>query len=262
MALFTMKRMRRLFRKDGRSVIVALDHGAAMNVLPDLKDTPSVLRAIVENGADAVLTSFGILKDYWEILEDTPVILRLDGGITSFGTGTTRYSQLYTVEDALRLGADGVACMGLPGCDYENDTLSYLAGICAEARRWNLPVLAEMLPGGFGHTARAPEHLAFAARVGVELGADIIKTEYSGNPDDFKEMVEGVKKPVVVLGGAKSERYEEIFQRIRSAIDAGASGIAVGRNIWGYKEPGKMTAALSAIVHGQASVESALHMLQ
>ena len=170
MEIFTMKRIRRLFREDGRSLIVAMDHGSAMNVFPDLSDTPSVLRAIVQNGADTVLTSFGILKNYWRILEDTGVILRLDGGITSFKEGGKRYSQLFTVEDALRLGADAVGCMGLPGCDFENDTLSYLSGICSEAHQWNVPVLAEMLPGGFDRSAHTPTNLAVAARIGVAVG--------------------------------------------------------------------------------------------
>ncbi|HOZ12199.1 MAG TPA: hypothetical protein PLP59_06980 [Thermotogota bacterium] len=262
MEIFTMKRIRRLFREDGRSLIVAMDHGSAMNVFPDLSDTPSVLRAIVQNGADTVLTSFGILKNYWRILEDTGVILRLDGGITSFKEGGKRYSQLFTVEDALRLGADAVGCMGLPGCDFENDTLSYLSGICSEAHQWNVPVLAEMLPGGFNQSAHTPTNLAVAARIGVELGADIIKTDYPENPDAFKEMVAGIDKPIVVLGGVKSDHTEEFFETIRSALDAGASGIAVGRNIWGYREPGKMTAALCAIIHDEAPVEKALRILK
>jgi len=262
MELITMKRMRRLFRNDGRSLIVAIDHGSTMSVFPDLADTGSVLRAMVQNGADAVLTSFGIVKNYWRILEDTGVILRLDGGITAFKEGEKRYSQLFTVEDALRLGADAVGCMGLPGSDFENGTLTYLAEICSQAHRWNVPVLAEMLPGGFDRSAHTPENLAVAARIGVELGADIIKTEYSESPDGFKAMAEAVNKPIVVLGGVKSDRYAELFRMVRSALDAGASGIAVGRNIWGYREPGKMTAALKAIIHDNASVENALGILK
>ena len=148
---------------------------------------------------------------------ETPgVILRPTA--VSLPWGGKRYSQLFTVEDALRLGADAVGCMGLPGCDFENDTLSYLSGICSEAHQWNVPVLAEMLPGGFDRSAHTPTNLAVAARIGVELGADIIKTDYPENPDAFKEMAAGIDKPIVVLGGVKSDHTEGFFETIRSAL--------------------------------------------
>jgi DhnA family fructose-bisphosphate aldolase class Ia len=262
MELFSMKRMHRLFKSDGRSLIVAMDHGSAMNVFPDLLDTPSVLKQIVDNGADAFLTTFGILKNHWRVLKDSGIILRLDGGITSFKEGAKQYRQLFTVEDALRLGTDAVGCMGLPGSDYESETLNYLANICAEAHLWNIPVLAEMLPGGFNKELHTPENIAVSARIGVELGADIIKTEYPHDINAFKNMTRGVFKPVVVLGGTKSERYEELFTMVKTAIDAGASGVAVGRNIWGYRNPGAMTAALRAIIHDNADVENALQIIE
>lgn len=262
MELFSMKRMHRIFKEDGKSLIVAMDHGSAMNVFPDLLDTERVLEEIVSNGADAFLTTFGIVKNYWRVLKDVGIILRIDGGISMIREGKKRYSQLFSVEDALRLGADAVGCMGLPGCDFESDTLNYLAGITAEAHKWNVPVLAEMLPGGFNKNLHTPENIAMSARMGVELGADIIKTEYPRDMDSFKEITKGVFKPLVVLGGSKSGNHEDLLKMVKNAIDAGASGVAIGRNIWGYKEPGKMTAALSAIIHNGATVGEAMNILE
>lgn len=233
-----------------------------MNVFPDLLDTRRVLEEIVENGADAFLTTFGIAKNFWKVLKDVGIILRIDGGISMIREGKKRYSQLFSVEDALRLGADAVGCMGLPGCDFESDTLNYLAGITAEAHKWNVPVLAEMLPGGFNKSLHTQENIAMSARMGVELGADIIKTEYPQDMEAFKEITKGVFKPIVVLGGSKSENHEELLKMVKSAIDAGASGIAIGRNIWGYKDPGKMTRALSEIIHNGATVEKAMKILE
>ncbi|MFW6119899.1 MAG: class I fructose-bisphosphate aldolase [Petrotogales bacterium] len=262
MEIFSMKRMYNIFRNDNRSLIVAMDHGSAMNVFPDLIETKKVLEEIVDNGADALLTTFGIVKNFWNTLKGTGIILRIDGGVSLLRAGSKQYNQLFSIEDALRIGADAVGCMGLPGTDDESNTLNYLSQISANAYKWNVPVLAEMLPGGFNKDLHSPENIALAARIGVELGADMIKTAYPKNMDKFKETVRGVYKPIVVLGGNKSGDAEELLKMVRDALDCGASGVAIGRNIWGHSQPGKMTAALSAIIHENYTVKQALELLK
>ncbi|MCD6237903.1 MAG: fructose-bisphosphate aldolase [Thermotogae bacterium] len=262
MEVFTMKRMYRIFKEDGKTLIVAMDHGSVMNVFPDLLETKKVLGSIVTNGVDAFLTTFGIVKNFWKVLKDTGIILRIDGGVSSIPAENKDYNQLFSVEDALRLGADAVACMGMPGTTYESRTLSYLSEIVADAHKWQVPVMAEMIPGGFmKRELHTPENITISSRIGVELGADFIKTEYSGDTKSFKNMVEGVYKPIVVLGGAKSDDPASLLRMVKEAIDSGASGVAIGRNIWGYPDPGKITAALRGIVHENKSVEEALNIL-
>lgn len=262
MEIFTMKRMYRIFKEDRKSLIVAIDHGSVMNVLPDLVDTEKVLKSIVANGADAFLTTFGIVKNFWNVLKDKGIILRIDGGVSFIRNGDKSYTQLFSVEDALMLGADAVACMGLPGTSDESRTLGYLSKIVAEAHRWQVPVLAEMIPGGFiKKELHTPENIAMSARIGVELGADIIKTEYTKDAGSFKDIVKGVFKPIVVLGGTKSDNPVDLLKMVKEAIDLGAAGVAIGRNIWGYPKPGKITAALSNIIHNGASIEEAVEIL-
>lgn len=262
MKIFTMKRMYRIFKEDKKSLIVAIDHGSVMNVLPDLINTKKTLESIVANGADAFLTTFGIVKNFWNILKDKGIILRIDGGVSFIKNGDKSYTQLFSVEDALTLGADAVACMGLPGTNDESRTLDYLSKIVAEAHRWQVPVLAEMIPGGFiKKELHTPENIAMSARIGVELGADIIKTEYTKDTDSFKNIVRGVFRPIVVLGGTKSDDSADLLKMVKEAIDLGAAGVAIGRNIWGYSNPGKITAALSNIIHNGVSVEEAINIM-
>lgn len=262
MEIFTMKRMYRIFKEDKKSLIVAIDHGSVMNVFPDLIDIEKILEEIVNNGADAFLTTFGIVKNFWNILKDKGVILRIDGGVSFIKNGNKSYTQLFSVEDALGVGADAVACMGLLGTNDESRTLGYLSKIVADAHKWQVPVLAEMIPGGFiKKELHTPENIAISARIGVELGADIIKTEYTKDVDSFKNIVRGVFKPIVVLGGTKSDDPADLLKMVKEAIDLGAAGVAIGRNIWGYSNPGKITAALSNIIHNGASIEEAVEIL-
>lgn len=111
-----MKRLRRIFKADGRTVIVAMDHGMGMNVNPALDKTGEILKAIVAGGADAVLVSYGIAVKYADVLQDVGVIVRCDGGYSAIPSSASGHPRLlYSVEDALRIGADAVACNGFPG---------------------------------------------------------------------------------------------------------------------------------------------------
>ena len=123
-----------------------------------------------------------------------------------------------------------------------------------------MPVMAEMLPGGFENPAEfwTPEKIGHACRIGAELGVDFIKTTYSGDPESFHNIVEQVYVPIVVLGGTKSDDPRVLLESIHGAMQAGASGVAVGRNICQYEEPARMAAAVAAIVHDGATVDEAL----
>ena len=110
-----IRRLNHIFGKDGKTVIVAMDHGMGLSVNPALDNMESVLRAIVAGGADAILTSFGIAERYQDILKDIGLILRMDGGSSQLNSDDECPELLYTVEDALKIGADGMACMGFPG---------------------------------------------------------------------------------------------------------------------------------------------------
>ena len=198
-----MKRMNRIFKPDGKTVIIAMDHGMGMNVNPALDETEAKLKAIVRGGADAVLTTFGIMQKYGEILQDVAVILRADGGYSSLPSEAGGHPRLlFSVEDALRLGADAVVCNGFPGTPNEQDCMKNVAELARQGAAWQVPVMAEMLPGGFGKLVPwNVDNIRLAARTGCEYGANIIKTTFAGTPEEYKQVVDASYQPVVILGG-------------------------------------------------------------
>ncbi len=257
-----MRRMSRIFRSDGRSLVVALDHASGLNVYPALADPARVLDAVVAGGADAILTTPGILKQFHTYLGSLGVILRMDGGSSQLGRGSGECRLLFSVEDALRLGADAVACMGFPGTAIEALTLENLSALAGQCHAWCVPLMAEMLPGGFTnpglHTA---ENIRLAVRIGVELGADFIKTEFCEPPESFRQVTANCYRPVLVLGGRRTEDERALFTLVKTAVETGAAGVVFGRNIWGHSRPGAMVAALSRIIHDNVPVEAALDAL-
>ena len=257
----TTRRLNRIFAEDGRAVIVALDHGLIDGPCAGFERPGDTISAVVAGGADAILTSYGIAEAFASELSRVGLIVRSDGASTNLGSPSTgSVGQFFGAEAALRLGADALVVTALPGSDKEDETLENLAHTAAEAHKWGLPVLGEMVPGGFNSVAelRTTEAIALAARLGAELGADFIKAPYCEN---YGEVTSSTFAPVVILGGAK-DGEESMLTTIRQALDEGARGVAIGRNVFQCDDPTAMTRAIVAIAHEEASVADALAVLR
>ena len=256
------RRMNRIFRpgrdsQPGRALIVAMDHGLLDGPCQGLEDPGQTIAKAVEGGADAILTSYGVARRFARELAPIGLILRVDGGSTSLGTSGGPGALFYGVEEALRLGADAVGVTAFPGSPQEMETLESLASIISKAHAWGLPVMAEMVPGGFDS---APEYrtqasISLSSRVAAELGADFVKTPYTAG---FAAVTGTCYVPVVILGGAKRGNERDMLVDIKAAMDAGGAGVAIGRNIFQADDPAAMTAAVAAILHDGASVDEAL----
>ncbi len=263
-SIFQKRRMHRIFRPDGRSLIVTMDQSMYTNVFPAIADPGPVIEAMADGGADAFLTTFGVLQSFPQSFKSAGVILRVDGGSTILPGGEGRSELLYTVEDALRLGADGVACMCFPGFRHEEETLRNLAVTASACLHWGVPLLAEVLPGGFErpelHTA---ENIRLAARIGVELGGDFIKAPFTGDVDSFKEVTRNCYRPIVLLGGHRkpTDTERSTLEKMKTALAAGAAGIAIGPHIWTHANPKGMVTALARVIHDNTSVDEALREL-
>jgi len=257
-------RLNHIFREDGKTLIVAMDHASLFGLMPGLEHPGDAIRQVRNGGADAILTSYGVSKQFVEEIGAMGLILRVDGGLSVLAQERGPLHLIYTVEDALRLGADAVGSMGMPGSRFEAEMLPYLSELVAAGAEWNMPVMAEMLPGGFENPAEfwTAEKIGHACRIGAELGVDFIKTTYSGDAESFRNIVEQVYVPIVVLGGTKSDDPRDLLESIHGAMQAGASGVAVGRNICQYDEPAQMAAAVAAIVHDDATVDEAMDHLR
>lgn len=255
------RRVRRIFAPDGRALIVAMDHGLLDGPIQGLEHPESTIEKIVAGGANAVLTSYGLARRFAAELAGVGLILRVDGGSTSLGKKGGPGKLFYTIEDGLRLGADALAVSAFPGSDEEVETLQNLAVVAGRAHEWGLAVLGEMVPGGFDSPAemRTAQAVAISARIGAELGADVIKTPYASG---FEAVTGTSYVPIVILGGAKRGKERDMLADIKHAIDVGASGVAIGRNIWQSDDPAAMTTAVAAIVHRGASVDEAMQILE
>lgn len=256
----TTRRLHRIFRSDGRALIVAMDHAILGGPMQGLEHPGNTIERIIAGGADAVLATYGMARHFGKELAPLGLLLRCDGGSVGFGPGKGPDSIQFTVESALRLGADALVVCAYPGAPNEKVTLDNVARIVETAHRWGLPVMAEMVPGGFSSGAEFStlEKISAAARIGAELGADIIKSPYV---EDFAQVVSGAYVPIVILGGAKQGSEREMLEKIKGAVDAGGAGVAVGRNIWQAADTTRMTAAVAAILHAGATVDAAMALM-
>lgn len=258
-----MKRLNRVFRENKKTVMIAMDHGISLEVNPALDNTEDKLKRIIAGGADAILMTYGIAAKYSDILGDVGVILRLDSGATALTSVTDEPPRLlFSVEDALRLGADAVVLNGFPGTPCEQDCMKNIADVVRQGSYWGVPVMAEMVPGGFGKLVpHSPDNVRLAARLGCEYGADIIKTTFSGSKGEFKKVVDASYQPVVVLGGPTAKDLTSLFDVVEDAISVGAAGVAIGRNVWNHKDPEAVVRALVNVVHFGMSAKEAVRGL-
>lgn len=257
----TKRRLRQIFRPDNRTLIVACDHGMISGPDRGIERLGETLAQVITGGADAVMASYGTATRFEELLADVGLVLRIDGAGTVLGPRNGPGAQFYTVEDALRLGADALCVTAFPGSPHEEATLEVLARVIRQAHAWGLPVMAEMVPGGFdsGPEFRTLESVSVAARVAAELGADWVKTSYAPG---FHRVIETCYVPVVVLGGPVREGPVGTLEMVRAAMDAGAAGATIGRNIWKAPDPTRMAAAVAALIHDDATVDEALARLE
>ena len=243
-------RMNHIFAPDGRAVVVAMDHGLpGMAPFGGLKTPGHLLQQIRTAGADAILTTPGIASRFAADIGKLGLIIRLDGGVTTLSDGQGTMRLIASVEDALRLGADAVAVMGFCGTPDESISLQTLGCVAAECRTLGIPLMAEMLPLGYMGKPTV-EQVMLAARVGAELGADIIKTKYVGTPEAYAEVTETCFAPVLVLGGS-AKSADAVMAEIHDAMTAGSAGVAFGRNVWQSEAVTETTRAIVQAVHGQ-----------
>lgn len=254
-------RMKRIFKKES-ILVLALDHGMGMGPQPGLINAGETISKCIDGGIDAVLTSAGIAEEYAELFSNTGLIVRLDGGFTLLKGAIERAIPCYSVEYALRVGCDAVACMGIIGGDdiQEKNSLQALSHYVEDCSRWQVPLMAEMiaLQSTFVESTEAQKS-AMAVRTGIEYGADFIKTPYVSEGDEFVDVIKGSFKPVLILGGGKvTDR--ELLTSVKKAMDQGAKGAAIGRNIWQHQTPEKISQALSLIIHQKKSVDEAISL--
>jgi len=250
--------------KGGRSVTVALDHGRRHGPIRGIEDLKRITGEVVEGGADAVMVTPSMIKLIYEEVEGrAAVIARIDGTGTVKGPDPFDDRVTSSVWRSVLYGADAVSIMVYIGSSREADHLEKLGKVAEECENYGMPLLAEVIPSKPYITDPFDESsIAYACRICVEHGADVIKTYYSGSPVTFKKVTNSVPAPVLILGGPKKEDVREVLEEVKGAMEGGAKGVVFGRNVFQFARPKLMVRALREIVHKGAKVEEALSLLE
>ncbi|XVH30628.1 2-amino-3,7-dideoxy-D-threo-hept-6-ulosonate synthase [Haloferacaceae archaeon DSL9] len=240
----------------GRYLIVPMDHGLTLGAVAGLEDIESTIDAITRGGADAVLTQKGVAPRVHANKNGKGYIVHVNGS-TVIGPDENDKRVTGTVEDAIRAGADAVSFHINVGSTYEPKQIEDLSRLTSDASRFGIPVLAMAYARGPDVEGDDPEALGHAVRLAEELGADVVKTGYSGDSASFQRVSASTRLPVVIAGGSRGTDRQTI-EMVRGAMDGGAAGVSMGRSIFQHENPEAITRAVSAVVHDDRDVDEAL----
>lgn len=257
MGLGKQIRLNRIFgHPSGRLCSVAVDHLVSyQSGLPEgLRNVPETIATLVKGRPDAITMYKGMAQSAWP-----PYAGMIPLIITSiaFTVDDAIMHQMARPHECVRLGADAISAAIALRSPREGDYLRMLSGIVEEAAEFDLPVIAHIYPRDFSGAPKIvhdPENVLWAVRCGVELGADVIKVPYTGDVASFREIVATSPVPVVAAGGPKANALNEALGLMDGAIEAGARGATIGRNIWGAPDPLHALEAFKRVIHDRTPV--------
>lgn len=259
-------RMNQIFnKKDGNALIVALDHGSIAGPMEGIEDPGKLIEICAKNNVDGILTTRGCAdaaKNSWD--RNIGLALRLTGGFTVLG-GQFKEEMISTPETAIRYGSSCAAITVKFGHEEEGHFIKQASLAIDRCHELGLPVMIEAMAKGtmFGKIFEKndPQAIKMVSRMAAEIGADFVKTYYTGDKKSFEEVVKGCTVPIVILGGAKTDNVETVFNDIYDSIQAGGKGIAMGRNIWGQGNVENMLKAVNGLIHNSWTPKQALEVL-
>ncbi len=257
-------RLERIFnRNTGRTIVVPMDHGVSVGPIDGLVDMRDAINGVAEGGANAIILHKGLVRcSHRGKGADIGLIVHLSAS-TSLSPFPNAKTLVGTVEDAIKLGADAVSLHINLGDETERDMLEQMGRVTSTAMDWGMPVLAMVYARGPKVSNEYdPNVVAQCARVGVELGADVVKVPYTGNVESFRRVVDGCCVPVVIAGGPKLDSSEDLVRMVYDSLQAGGAGLSIGRNIFQAAQPARLVQALHGIVHDDWEVAQAMELLQ
>ena len=242
--------------KDGHTVMLAVDHGYFMGPTTGLENIKIMTDPLIKY-ADTLMLTRGALRNYIDPETKIPIVLRVSGGTSILNENNLLHEGIIVdIEDAIRLNVSGVAFSILVGQSFERDTILGMTKYIDECERYGIPVLAVTAVGkGLGKDAK---YLSLASRMAAELGAHIVKTYYC---KDFEKVVETCPVPIVIAGGKKIPE-QEALQMAYDALQAGAIGVDMGRNVFQSSDPVGMIKAVNAIVHNKYEPKEAFDVFK
>jgi fructose-bisphosphate aldolase, class I len=275
----TKVRLKRLFNESGKCLDVAIDHGVfnEYSFLNGLENVDAVVQQLVAAGPDAIQMNYG----QSDVLQSIPgknkpaLVMRLDVG-NPYNPSSHRYmfNRLQNEEEpileALRMDASCIVVNLLllpdePELHYQ--TISNIARVRGACEKYGMPLMIEPLVmqandsrGGY-QVDGDKNKLVPLVRQARELGADIIKADPTDNVEDYHEVIEAARCPVLVRGGGKAD-LKWVLERSYAFLQQGARGLVYGRNIYQHPNPARVVKAFMAMIHNDASPEEAWEIYQ
>ena len=237
-------RMSKIIRpEDGRCLMLAVDHGYFLGPTEGLEIPSRTIKPLLPY-ADSLMITRGILRTSVNPSIEVPIVLRVSGGTSIVGEDLSNETISTSIEEAIKLNASCLAISIFVGSKYEHQTLASLSRLVDEGEKYGIPVLAVTAVGK--EMTRDSRYLALACRVAAEQGAHIVKTYYCEN---FESVVEGCPVPLIVAGGKKLPNEIDALKLTYEAIEHGAAGVDMGRNIWQSTYAVAMIKSVRSIVH-------------
>ena len=262
-------RISRVFNSDSdRAVIIAIDHGLFLGSLEGIKDPRVIVKRLIHNQIDGIIMTAGAFKFTKELFpgKESPArILAIDYVLFSNVPGNFDspfgYTLVSSVEEAVKWGFDMLKILLIWGTDKNTQLTSIktIAKLAGECERWEMPLMIETVLWGQAipeDKKTDPRILEHACRMAVEIGADVLKIPYTGNIENFSAITNNLPVPVVILGGPKTNNDRDVLQTVKDSVDAGAKGVAFGRNVWQHQQMDAVLAALKDIIHCNKSVDA------
>ncbi|HBV98515.1 MAG TPA: fructose-bisphosphate aldolase [Desulfotomaculum sp.] len=246
-------RLRQLFKRSKRLFIVPMDHGITIGPAPGLIDIRKTVKAVVDGGADAIIVHKGLAKQITDFVYPggCDLVVHLSAS-TSLSPDPNKKETISSVKHAIRMGATAVSAHINLGGSYETQMLKDLGKLAEECDLWGIPLLAMMyVRDGIPENEYNPAKIKHAARVAEEVGADIVKVNYTGSPETFAEVTGAVSIPVVIAGGPRMDSTGDLLSMIADAVKAGAGGVAIGRNLFQDPSPETLAASIRQLLDNQ-----------
>jgi len=240
--------------KKGKALFLAYDQGLEHGPTSDFNDKnvdPLYILNIAKKGRyQGIVFQKGIAEKYNKEIKKSkvPLILKLNGK-TKIYKGEPYSPLLCTVDEAIKLGASAVGYTIYIGSEHESKMFAEFEKIEKEAHSKGIPLIAWIYPRGKAVKSDASrEMISYAARTGLELGADIVKLKYGGKPDDLKWAVKSAGRTKIIVAGGTKKPEKKFLEQIKEIIDAGAIGLSIGRNVWQNTKPLELTKKIQKIV--------------
>ncbi|MEW5747861.1 MAG: 2-amino-3,7-dideoxy-D-threo-hept-6-ulosonate synthase [Candidatus Thermoplasmatota archaeon] len=243
-------RMRRILdQATGRTVIVPMDHGISLGPVKGIEDIRSTVDKLAEGGASAIVIHKGLVPFAGPAVGSRLGLIVHISASTSLCADPNLKVLVARADEAAAIGADAVSIHCNLGNEHEDRMVADFGSVADRCRELGMPLLAMCYPRGKNvKSSFDPEAIKHCARLSAELGADIVKTSYTGSIDTFKEVVRGTPIPVVIAGGPKMGSDPELLAMVSEAMRAGAKGVSIGRNVFQHDDIAGITRAIRRVV--------------